>query len=65
MYLYAYVYAFSCLCHDYLYSFVHISGLLIHMCVFGYATIQLYMHEYMCKSIDKLLYLAAMTIIHT
>lgn len=35
------------------------------MCVFGYATIQLYMHEYMCKSIDKLMYLAAMTIIHT
>lgn len=33
------------------------------MCVFGYATIQLYMHEYMCKSIDKLMYLAAMTII--
>ena len=34
------------------------------MCVFGDASIQLYMHEYMCKSIDKLMYLAVMMIIH-
>lgn len=47
-----------------MYKVLYTQWLLIHMCVFGYATIHLYMHEYMCKSIDKLMYLAAMMIIH-
>lgn len=54
---------FSCLRHDYM--VVYTSGCL-YICVFlVMPQFQLYMHEYMCKSIDKLMYLAAMTIIHT
>lgn len=36
---------------------------IIHMCIIGDVSIQLHMHKHMCKSTDKLMYLAAIMII--